>query len=399
MPEMNHNPKIVHLSDLPMTPVTIGDMSFNRTGLWRYLKPVVQDRTAPCRQACPLGMPSPGFINDLANGKPSEALARIMAVNPLPGITGRLCYHPCQARCLRRELDRPIQIQKLGKHLADTAESPEMKINASPKGRALVLGSGPVGLGAAYFLGLAGLRVTMLDPLERAGGFLTGVAKEKLPAEILGREIERLSRAAGLDMVQEPGRERAEALTRGASWDLVIFDNTAHGPNGEAAHFLSALVKMLPQGQIFLPAKTPDADQAYKASQVAVALKAGRDLAAGALKALGMGHGPGQTNASSRADAAVGAKDIRYDLIEAAGRDIPAAWPDSLSRSQALAEAGRCMSCGHCNLCGRCMVFCPDVSLGVDSLTQKPQMDPKHCKGCGICAHECPRGAIVMEKE
>ena len=53
------------MADLPKAPMTIGDMTYNRTGLWRYLMPAIHDRVAPCQIACPLGMPSPDFINDL----------------------------------------------------------------------------------------------------------------------------------------------------------------------------------------------------------------------------------------------------------------------------------------------------------------------------------------------
>lgn len=66
-------------------------------------------------------------------------------------------------------------------------------------------------------------------------------------------------------------------------------------------------------------------------------------------------------------------------------------------RESALKEAQRCFSCGYCNTCGNCWIFCPDISIILES---RPQLDRDHCKGCGICATECPRGVVYMrEKE
>ncbi|MCB2225866.1 MAG: NAD(P)-binding protein [Desulfarculaceae bacterium] len=396
---MNHKNDITTMAALPKVPITSGDMDFNRTGLWRYLMPAVQERTAPCQAACPLGMPSPDFINDLLRQDGAQALGRVLAVNPLPGVTGRLCYHPCQAKCLRKELDHNLKIQMLERHLADTASEPATAGRNQTGPAAAVLGAGPLGLAAAYFLGLAGLTVSLIDPLEQPGGFLTSLEPGKLSPEALGRESARLIRLAGLKPVMGAEFAALAAEGPGDGWALVIHDQSAHAPDSTPGQSLADLATRLVPGPIRLDSAALCPNGAYKASQVALALAAGRELAALALSDLGMaaqsqelqelGEGP-------RAGEPVKAEEIRYDLFEAAG---PGPEGDAFaSEEQALAEAGRCLSCGHCNLCGRCMVFCPDVSLSVNPQGTAPEVDEMHCKGCGICAHECPRRALVMTR-
>jgi len=391
--------EITTMAALPKVPITSGDMVYNRTGLWRYLMPAVQERTAPCQAACALGMPSPSFINDLLRNDGVQALGRVLAVNPLPGVTGRLCYHPCQAKCLRKELDQSLKIQMLERHLADTAPEPAAAPGNQTGPAAAVLGAGPLGLGAAYFLGLAGLEVTLIDPLEQPGGFLTLLEPGKLSPEALGRESARLIGLAKLKTVM--GAEFAALAAEGPDqgWALVIHDQTAHAPDSAPGQSLADLAARLPQGQIRLDSAALCPGGAYKASQVALALAAGRELAAQALSALGLSAQSDELRElieHPRAGEPVKAEEIRYDLFEAAG---PGPEGDAFaSEEQALAEAGRCLSCGHCNLCGRCMVFCPDVSLSVNPQGSALQVDEMHCKGCGICAHECPRRALVMTR-
>ena len=109
---------------LPVMPLTIEDITWNKTGTWRLLTPVQQDKLAPCRAACPLGQPVPQMIHQLAEGDPAAGLALLMAYNPMPGVTGRLCYHPCQAKCLRKEIDQGIAIQRLEKSASDDGVRP-----------------------------------------------------------------------------------------------------------------------------------------------------------------------------------------------------------------------------------------------------------------------------------
>jgi Pyruvate/2-oxoacid:ferredoxin oxidoreductase delta subunit len=390
--------EITRLEELPVMPVTLGDMSFNRTGLWRFLTPVIKERTAPCRLACPLGMPSPAFINDLIATDVNQALARILEINPLPGVTGRLCYHPCQTDCLRRELDHPVQIQMLERYVADTAENPYVEVeNQGMKERVAVLGAGPLGLAAAYFLGRAGLNVTVFDPLDRPGGFLTGLDEKKLPAEVLDRETARLASIAGLDMKLNADPESFEAENPGTDWNLILHDQTAHPADSREATRLVRLADMLSASHTVMNTGSLAPEQGYKASQAALAVAAGRELAVKAIEALGV-ETDSPAGSSHSSTAPVPRDEMRLELLAAQAGSEAGFKDGDISPTRAREEAERCFSCGQCNQCGQCLLFCPDVSIRMDEKRQTPVVDLEHCKGCGICAHTCPRRAIVMER-
>ena len=389
------------MADLPKLPITIGDMTYNRTGLWRYLKPSIHDRVAPCQTACPLGMPSPDFINDLIRQNPARALIRIMALNPLPGITGRLCYHPCQSKCIRRGIDSNVQIQMLERYLADTAPEPVASAPQSPETHVAVLGAGPLGLSAAYFLGRMGISVAVCDPLDQPGGFLTSVDTSKLPKKILGREANRLVSLANIQLKLGADYATLDSLSAEQGWRLIIHDQTAHAKDTEPAQNLTMRAHQLSSGRPLLDTAGVCPGGTYKASQIAIAIASGRELATQALNSLGLIRQRDELKAlidSAETEDAIGKGDIRYELFDALYTASADAKGLTFSDEQAQAEAKRCLSCGHCNLCGRCLLFCPDVSLRVNKQGAKPEVDELHCKGCGICAYECPRRAISMER-
>ena len=398
---MRAKPEIARMADLPKVPITIGDMTYNRTGLWRYLMPAIHDRIAPCQIACPLGMPSPDFINDLIRQDPARALNRIMELNPLPGITGRLCYHPCQSKCLRREIDSNVQIQMLERYLADTAPEPAPSAPKSPKAQVAVLGAGPLGLSTAYFLGRMDISVTVCDPLDQPGGFLGSMDNDKLPKEILGRETKRLISLANIQLKLGNDYSGLDSGGMKQGWQLIILDQTAHVKDSASAKSLTMLSNQLSSGRLRLDTTGVCLRGIYKANQIAMAVAAGRELALQALSSLGFSQQSKELKAlinSGKTENPISKRDIRFELFDEQDSVRADSKGQTLSDEQVLAEAKRCLSCGHCNLCGRCLVFCPDVSLSVNEQSTKPEVDEMHCKGCGICAYECPRRAITMER-
>ena len=398
---MRAKPEIKRMADLPKAPITIGDMTHNRTGLWRYLMPAIHDRVAPCQIACPLGMPSPDFINDLIRRDAARALNRILELNPLPGITGRLCYHPCQSKCLRRELDSNVQIQMLERYLADTAPEPATSPPKSFKAQVAVLGAGPLGLSTAYFLGRMDISVTVCDPLDQPGGFLVSVDNDKLPKEILGRETNRLISLANIQLKLGNDYSTLASGSMKQGWRLIIHDQTAHAKDSGPAKSLTMLSSQLSSGRLLLDTTGVCLRDIYKPNQIAIAVAAGRELAVQALSSLGFSQQSDELKGlinSGQTESSISTRDIRYELFDEQDSVCADSKGQTLSDEQALAEAKRCLSCGHCNLCGRCLVFCPDVSLSVNKQGTKLEVDEMHCKGCGICAYECPRRAITMER-
>ena len=116
---------------------------------------------------------------------------------PFPGVIGRICPHPCEEACRRGQVDKPVSICALKRFVADrvdleTLPMPEIE---KKEEKVAVIGSGPAGLTAAYFLALEGYRVTIFESLPVAGGMLrVGIPDYRLPPEVLEKEIRAITR-------------------------------------------------------------------------------------------------------------------------------------------------------------------------------------------------------------
>ncbi len=159
---------------------------------------------APCRSACPIDQAAQGYIALIGEGKYREALALIRKQNPLPGVCGRVCHHPCEKNCVRGDIDAPVHIRSLKRFAADweIENEPDYSfvddydIQKNGK-RIAVIGSGPAGLTVAHDLALAGCDVTVFEALPVAGGMLrAGIPSYRLPREILEREVGFLEKLA-----------------------------------------------------------------------------------------------------------------------------------------------------------------------------------------------------------
>jgi NADPH-dependent glutamate synthase beta subunit-like oxidoreductase len=154
---------------------------------------------APCKAVCPIGQDVQGYVALIAEGKFEEALELVRETNPLPGICGRICAHPCEVECLRGKADEPIAIADLKRFVADY----ELKVGTEEitpasrtrEERVAVIGSGPAGLAAAHGLVNMGYGVTIFEALPVAGGMLAlGVPEYRLPEKILQTEIDRIQK-------------------------------------------------------------------------------------------------------------------------------------------------------------------------------------------------------------
>ena len=152
---------------------------------------------APCTLTCPAEINVQGYVQLIKLGKYEEALKLIMARLPLPGVLGRVCPHPCEAKCRRAELDQPVAICSLKRFAADHADvgafTPPL-VEAQPEKIAIV-GAGPAGLTCAYHLALKGYRPTIFEALPQAGGMLrVGIPDYRLPKAVLDQEINNVLR-------------------------------------------------------------------------------------------------------------------------------------------------------------------------------------------------------------
>jgi NADPH-dependent glutamate synthase beta subunit-like oxidoreductase/ferredoxin len=151
-----------------------------------------------CRVACPAGVNVKAYIGLIAARDFDRALGVVRAHNPLPGICGRVCTHPCEAECRRGEVDSPVAIRPLKRFIADRALSaphPRLPEGTPERGkRVAIVGSGPAGVTAANDLARLGYDITVLEALPKLGGMLrVGIPAFRLPHEIIDHEVNSMA--------------------------------------------------------------------------------------------------------------------------------------------------------------------------------------------------------------
>ena len=151
------------------------------------------DCVAPCQLNCPAHTDCQGYVGLIANGEYESALKLIKNKIPLPASIGRVCPHPCEKACRRKNVEEPINIAQLKAFAADMdlkADSYTPDVAASTGKKVAIIGGGPAGLTAAYYLAIMGHSVTVYDMMEKMGGMLRyGIPQYRLPKDVLDREI------------------------------------------------------------------------------------------------------------------------------------------------------------------------------------------------------------------
>ncbi len=185
-------------SSEPLIPISYGSSENIDTGKWGFQKPETTFMTAPCQQDCPAGNAIPQFLYFASEGKYHEALETLLKESPFPGVCGRACFHPCEIDCNRGQYDEAVSIRAMERYVFDMTfhHHPDIHptFNLDSK-RVAVVGSGPAGLSAVYFLGLLGHRVALFEERKELGGVMRwGIPEYRLPKSILKKEIERILR-------------------------------------------------------------------------------------------------------------------------------------------------------------------------------------------------------------
>jgi 2-oxoacid:acceptor oxidoreductase delta subunit (pyruvate/2-ketoisovalerate family) len=181
--------------DLPPLNISQGDMLHNKTGTWRFIKPIHEDKTPACQNGCPAGNDIEAWIKLIEQGDYQAAYWHLKREQPFPAILGRVCFKFCQEQCNRSGFDHHVRINSLERFVGDQvpASSPHPDLPL-PNGKTLaIIGSGPAGMSCAYFARLLGFEVTIFDKLHEPGGILrVGIPRFRLPREIVAREFEGL---------------------------------------------------------------------------------------------------------------------------------------------------------------------------------------------------------------
>ena len=176
------------------------------TGNFRFYRPVYKDKTPPCNHACPTGEQIQKYLDHVKHDRYLDGYLTITEDNPMPSVTGRVCYHPCETACNRAAHDEPIGIRGVERFLGDfglkLGDNPVKKDLPPLNGKTVAIaGSGPGGLGCAYHLRRMGYASVIFEALDKPGGMLrAGIPAWHLPEEILDAEIAKLLDLGGIEI-------------------------------------------------------------------------------------------------------------------------------------------------------------------------------------------------------
>ena len=203
----------------------------SKTGPIRLRQPVYRDTMPPCNYACPAGENIQAWLSLAREQRFKEAWLTLVRDNPLPGVHGRVCYHPCESSCNRTHVDDAVSIHAVERFLGDMAIAngwkPELESRSSGK-RILVVGSGPSGLSAAWHLALMGHEVEIFEAGPMAGGMMRfGIPAYRLPRDILDAEI-RMIQDIGVTIRLNHKVENVPQAKESGNFDAVFMAIGAH---------------------------------------------------------------------------------------------------------------------------------------------------------------------------
>ncbi|MEJ2171106.1 MAG: FAD-dependent oxidoreductase [Desulfobacterales bacterium] len=152
------------------------------------------DKLAPCQNRCPAGIDIPRYIRYALQGRYADALKVIREKIPFPSICGHVCLGPCQVACREHHATQPVAINAIKRFVAEKAAAiPPPRVSKSSGKRVAIVGSGPAGLTAAFYLTILGHAVVVFEALPKAGGMMrVGIPKYRVPDDVLEQEIENV---------------------------------------------------------------------------------------------------------------------------------------------------------------------------------------------------------------
>ncbi len=184
----------------------------------------------PCKEACPAGVDVPRYLRLAVAGRYAEALAVIRESIPFPAICGYICPGPCEIKCRLAEIsETPEAIRSLKRFIVDRASrEPLDRVKPTPTGKSIaVVGSGPAGLTAAFYLARSGHRTTVFEALPKPGGMMSvGIPAYRLPSDVLDAEIENVEKA-GIELKTGTRIQSVDGLLA-QGYDAVFIAVGAH---------------------------------------------------------------------------------------------------------------------------------------------------------------------------
>ncbi len=210
------------------------------------------DQPVPCVAQCPAGVDIPGYIALVGPGRYADAVRLIRKDNPFPGVCGLVCEHPCESRCRRNMMEGAVNIRGLKRYAVDHAGIVPPPQCGEPTGKKVaVIGGGPSGLSAAFYLSLMGHKVTVYEARKQLGGMLRyGIPSYRLPRQELQKDIDAIL-ATGVEVVRNTTIGKDIPLAQlNRDYDAVYISIGAHtdkkvGIPGEDSRGVISAVEML----------------------------------------------------------------------------------------------------------------------------------------------------------
>jgi NADPH-dependent glutamate synthase beta subunit-like oxidoreductase/ferredoxin len=369
----------------------------------------VGDCLGPCQMGCPAHMNIPQMIRQIAAGQWKDAIATVKRDIALPAVLGRICPAPCEKACRRRQHDEAVSICLLKRYVADVdlqSQSPYMPaISPRQSKRVAIVGAGPAGLAAAYYLQQGGFDCTVFDDHDEPGGMLRyGVPEENLPRDVLKMEIERIGKlgvafqfgtrvGVAVSMDELRGRFHAVLLAAGelkpddaASLGVEL---SAEGVMADSRTGMTSVLGVFAGGDV------------VRKRRLAVRAVADGKAAAESIRRYLTGERAieiERTFNSRMGKLQEGEMEVFLRSASAETRRTPSSYTGGFNEEQARAEARRCLHC-DCRKQDACLLRQHAAAYGARQAryradrrrfvqrTEHPKIiyEPGKCISCGIC--------------
>lgn len=376
-----------------------------QTALELLLSEHVGDCEAPCQIACPAHMDIPKMNRLIAAGKFDEALKVVKKDIALPAVLGRICPAPCEGACHRKTVDEPISICLLKRIVGDDGNETEIPLVEKTGQKVVVIGAGPAGLAAAYYLQLKGVQVILIDKNEKAGGLLrTSLSEEVLPMDVLDKEIDLILKT-GVEF--QSGKEiDAEIFSSLKNeYDAVILASGKVEENSETFELKATPKGIVADRNIYQTSdeKVFAIGNVLRSSRLAVrSVGQGKEVAFSVLQFLNQKEIKGEPRMfNSRFGRLVIDEFSEYIKESVEGKRI---FPETggrsgFSKDEAIIEAKRCLHC-DCRAIVDCKLREYSDQYGVNQKRFKTSVrrnitkqinhasviyEPQKCIKCGIC--------------
>lgn len=376
-----------------------------KTALELLLSEHVGDCEAPCQIACPAHMDIPKMNRLIAIGNLDEALKVVKRDIALPAVLGRICPAPCEGACHRKTVDEPVSICLLKRIAGDDGTEPEIAAGRKTGKKVAVVGSGPAGLAAAYYLQLKGIQVKLFDKEDKAGGQLrTEINDEMLPKEVLDKEINAILNT-GVEFHGGKEITSADFEKLKADFDAVVVASGEVSKESEKFGLKAGPKGIIADRNTYQTSdnKVFAVGNVLRSSRLAVrSVGQGKEVAFSVLQFLNVEKVKGETRLfNSRFGRLVKDEFAEYLKESVADKRI---WPakgdhSGFSKDEAIAEAKRCLHC-DCRAIDNCKLRDYSERYQVNQKRFKTSerrnitkqinhgsviYEPQKCIKCGIC--------------